>query len=112
MDILRPHIDSSCSSPLTEPPTITLTARRTGGPPANVEWTIDDEAISNSTAAVNIDSDSTSDRENARYTHTLMVRGRQSGVIRFAASNNRISVLYCTIFQTTLAVSNSFEVQL
>ena len=27
----------------------------------------------------------------ARYTHTLMVRGRQSGVIRFTASNNRTS---------------------
>ena len=104
--------------PLTEPPTITHT---TGGPPGNVQWTIDGAAIPNSTATVNIDSDSstatvnidsdsstatvnidsdsTSDRENARYTHTLMVRGRQSGVIRFAASNNRISVLYSTIFQ-------------
>ena len=82
---------TAVSSLLTEPPTYTLTARTTGGPPGNVEWTIDDAAIPDSTATANIDSDSTSDRGNACYTHTLMVRGRQSGVIRFTASNNRTS---------------------
>ena len=82
---------TAVSSLLTEPPTITLTANTTGGPPGNVQWTIDGAAIPDSTATVNIDSDSTSDRENARYTHTLMVRGRQSGVFRFTASNNRTS---------------------
>ena len=81
----------SYSSLLTEPPTYTLTARTTGGPPGNVEWTIDGAAIPDSTATANVDSDSTVDRANARYTHTLMVRGRQSGVIRFTASNNRTS---------------------
>ena len=82
---------TAVSSLLTEPPTYTLTARTTGGPPGNVEWTIDDAAIPDSTATANIDSNSTDDRENARYTHTLVVRGRQSGVIRFTASNNRTS---------------------
>ena len=82
---------TAVSSLLTEPPTYTLTARTTGGPPGNVQWTIDGAAIPDSTATANIDSDSTSDRTNARYTHTLVVRGRQSGDIRFTASNNRTS---------------------
>ena len=82
---------TAVSSLLTEPPTYTLTARTTGGPPGNVQWTIGGAAIPDSTTTANIDSDSTGDRLNARYTHTLMVRGRQSGVIRFTASNNRTS---------------------
>ena len=82
---------TAVSSVLTEPPTYTLTARTTGGPPGNVQWTIDGAAIPDSTATANVDSDSTGDRLNARYTHTLMVRGRQSGVIRFTASNRRTS---------------------
>ena len=82
---------TAVSSLLTEPPTYTLTARTTGGPPGNVEWTIDGAAIPDSTATANVDSDSISDRLNAHYTHTLMVRGRQSGVIRFTASNRRTS---------------------
>ena len=82
---------TAVSSLLTEPPTYTLTARTTGGPPGNVEWTIDGAAILDSTATANVDSDSTSDRLNAHYTHTLTVRGRQSGVIRFSASNSRTS---------------------
>ena len=82
---------TAVSSLLTESPTYTLTARTTGGPPGNVEWTIDGAAIPDSTATANVDSDSTGDRTNARYTHTLVVRGRQSGVIIFTASNNRTS---------------------
>ena len=82
---------TAVSSLLTEPLTYTLTARTTGGPPGNVQWTIDDATIPGSTATANVDSDSISDRLNAHYTHTLMVRGRQSGVIRFSASNNRTS---------------------
>ena len=82
---------TAVSSLLTEPPTYTLTARTTGGPPGNVEWTIDGAAIPDSTATANVDSDSNSDRNATRYTHTLMVRGRQSGVIRFTASNRRTS---------------------
>ena len=80
---------TAVSTLLTEPPTYTLTARTTGGPPGNVEWTIDGAAIPDSTATVNIDSDTNGDRVNARYTHTLVVTGRQSGVIRFNASNDR-----------------------
>ena len=82
---------TAVSSLLTEPPTYTLTARTSGGPPGNVEWTIDGAAIPVSTATANIDSDETGDRINASYTHTLMVRERQSGVIRFTASNHRTS---------------------
>ena len=82
---------TAVSSLLTEPPTYTLTARTTGGPPGNVEWTIDGATIPDSTATANVDSDRSDDRVNATFTHTLVVRGRQSGVIRFTASNNRTS---------------------
>ena len=83
---------TAVSSLLTEPPTYTLTARTTGGPPGNVNWKIDGAAIPNSTATANVvNRTSISDRLNAHYTHTLMVRGRQSGVIGFTASNNRTS---------------------
>ena len=62
---------TAVSSLLTEPPTITLTANTTGGPPGNVQWTIDGAAIPDSTATVNIDSDSTSDRGKCSlYPHT------------------------------------------
>ena len=63
----------------------TLTCISTGGPATNVTWTRDSEEVIEGSVT------ELSDREIARYTHTLTVTGRLEGLYQCNVFNNKPS---------------------
>ena len=66
-------------------PQFTLTCISTGGPATTITWTRDSATVTAGTVTV------LDDAENATYTHTLTVTGRQEGVYMCTVENGKPS---------------------